>query len=130
MVILDTNIWYAYLSEDDYLHVRAENVFETMDDDILIPEYVLSELCSLLARKKRKDSADRFIELAESNEHVELLPSSPQFFSEVRSRFQSIQSSRLSFVDVALIVLSHSIRVYTFDATLYKHLKSRTAKAP
>lgn len=125
MVVLDTNIWYAHLSEDDYRHAQAEKFFDAIDDDIVIPEYVLSELCTLLARKKKKNSADRFIEIAENNEHIELLPSTPQFFSEVRALFQSIQSSRLSFVDVALIVLSRSFRVYTFDAPLYKQLKNR-----
>lgn len=128
MVVLDTNIWYAHLSKDDYRHAKAEKLFDAIDDDILIPEYVLSELCTLLARKKRKDAANQFIEVAENNEHIELLPSSPQFFSEVRTFFQSIQSSRLSFVDVALIVLSRSFRVHTFDATLYKRLKNRTPK--
>lgn len=126
MVVLDTNIWYAHLSEDDYRHERAEKIFDGIDDDILIPEYVLSELCTLLARKKKKDIANGFIKITENNEHIELLPSSSQFFSDVRVLFQSIQSSRLSFVDVALIVLSRSFRVYTFDAALYKHLKNRT----
>lgn len=128
MVVLDTNVWYAHLSEEDYRHAKAEKIFETLDDDILIPEYILSELCTLLTRKKRKDVANQFIEISENNEHIELLPSSSQFFSEVRTLFQGIESSRLSFVDAALIVLSRSFHVYTFDATLYKRLKNKTSK--
>lgn len=123
MVILDTNIWYAHLSEEDFRHDRAEKIFESLDDDILIPEYILLELCTLLARRKKKEIADRFIDMAENNDRTELLPSSPLFFKEVREAFKDTESHRLSFVDVALLLLSRSYTVMTFDQTLYKLLK-------
>lgn len=123
MVILDTNIWYAHLSEEDFRHDRAEKILESLEDDILIPEYVLSELCTLLARKKKKEIADRFIDMAENNDRTELLPSSPLFFKDVRDAFKDVESYRLSFVDVSLLLLSRSYTVMTFDQTLYKLLK-------
>lgn len=126
MVVLDSSIWIAYLNSNDLRHAKATDLYDSLKDDILVPEYILSEICSVLASKKEKERANHFITIAENNEHIELLPSTPQFFSEVRTHFRGIQSSRLLFVDVALIVISRSFRVYTFDATLYRYLKNRT----
>lgn len=126
MVILDTNIWYAHLSEEDFRHDKAEKIFESLQDDILIPEYILLELCTLLARNKKKEIADRFIGMAEDNDRTELLPSSSLFFKEVREAFREIESHRLSFVDVALLLFSRSYTVMTFDQALYKLLKKKS----
>jgi len=125
MVVLDTNVWFAYLSKDDYRHKRAVVLVEALRDDVLVSEYVLLELCTLLAAKKKKDIADRLIDVIEHNDRIQLLPSTPEFFKDVRETFRRMRSTNLSFVDASLLALSRSVPVYTFDRALYILLKKK-----
>ena len=123
MVVLDSNIWIAYLDQKDERHEKAEEMYDQLDDDIIFPEYIYLEVGSFLIRRKKEASFALFAEIAEQNVDIQLLPSSPEFFYEVRKKFRHLQSHRLSFVDVSLLVLSRSYTVMTFDQTVYKLLK-------
>ncbi|MEK7648288.1 MAG: type II toxin-antitoxin system VapC family toxin [Patescibacteria group bacterium] len=125
MVILDSTVWIAYLDTKDFRHTKVHSLYHSLQDEILIPEYVMSEVCSVLASKNKKETADAFIEIAESNADIEILPSSPQFFKDVRVAFQKLRSKHFSFVDVSLMVLSSLYPVITLDVKLDKFLKKK-----
>lgn len=125
MVVLDSNIWIAFLNEEDTRHDKAVQLYYAITDDFLVPEYILGEICSILAARKKKQLADSFIVQTQDNEHIELLPSNPQFFAEVRQTFVEYRHHNLSFVDVSLLVLSKLYPVATLDRALYKLLKKK-----
>ena len=60
-LILDTNIWIAYLEKADSQHEKALHVFDLIDQKIWIPEYVLIEILNFLVIKVGKNRADEVL---------------------------------------------------------------------
>lgn len=63
-MILDSNIWIAYLYTDDALHERAVRFVEqTAERPLIVFEYQVVETVTLMARLTRKASANSFLDL-------------------------------------------------------------------
>lgn len=120
MTILDTSVWVAYLHKGDSQHRKAAQLFEDFSTDVMIgiPEYVLLEVCTVLMIRDSKQMADSFMEYALDNKNIEILYSNPELFSATVQTFRKLDSNKLSFVDVALLVLSRDHQVITFDRPL------------
>lgn len=123
-VILDTNVWFAYLHDADSQHAKAENLFDVIKNKVFIPEYVLIEILNLVTVKIGKANADSFISDLLSFDKVSILWSSSDFRDELFNFFLSNKLEKLSFVDQSLLLLSKKYRVLTFDKRLAKLIKT------
>ncbi|MBI3335788.1 MAG: type II toxin-antitoxin system VapC family toxin [Candidatus Portnoybacteria bacterium] len=120
MTILDANVWVAFFYKDDALHTKAEKIFQLCERPVVMPEYVILEVSSVLSRKAGKKIADGFLELVMNSKDIEVLFSQDQFFIEVVEFFKRRPEENLSFVDAALLYLSKSYQIITFDKSLQK----------
>lgn len=123
MLILDSNVWIAYLNKDDSLHPKAQKTLQPIiekDQQIILPEYIILEICSILLIKVNKLSADNFLNFVLNNQNIKILYSDVVFFTKLVSFFKNQTSKQLSFVDIALLYLSKSYPVITFDKKLEK----------
>ncbi len=123
MIILDSNIWIAFLNVDDANHKKAEKIFEETKEKIILTEYILLETVTVLSQKAEKKVSDSFIKEAVNNRDIEILPSSEEFLNGVIKLYLSKKNKNLSFVDYSLLYLSKKIKVITFDKTLQREIK-------
>ena len=47
MIILDSNIWIAYLNKNDNQHNKAVSFFDKIKENILITEYIILEVATV-----------------------------------------------------------------------------------
>ena len=123
MTILDSNIWIGYLDTNDSLHARAAVVCAGTERPFILPEYVLVEIITIITYKRGKQAADNFIKSIDNNEAIELLPSDPEFLKEILKFFCESVTSKLSLTDTALLYLSQTYTVLTFDKQLARAIK-------
>lgn len=123
MTIFDSNIWIAYLNKDDSQHRRATSYFSRLDDELLITEYIILEVVTVLAMRVDKDLADNFLDLVLNNTDVQVLKSSSDFFDSSVNAFQKYKKDNLSFVDISLLKLARDYKVSTFDEDLKKEIR-------
>lgn len=121
MTILDSSVWIALLHADDNQHHRAKALLTHLPVPIGVPEYVILEVCSVLARK-HKDIADQFLERIDGQDTM-ILYSDRSFFFETVIEFRSHAGNDLLFTDIALLVLSQEHTVLTFDQKLQKAIQ-------
>ncbi len=122
MIILDSNIWIAFLNVDDVNHKKAEKIFEETKEKIILTEYILLETVTVLSQKVDKEVSDRFIDGVVNNRDIEILPSSEEFLNGVIKFYLPKKNKNLSFVDYSLLYLSKKIKVITFDKTLQREI--------
>lgn len=127
MTILDSNIWIALLDKNDCSHTRAVKIFETLRGEIALPDYIVLEVCTVLTLKVGKKVALDFLKLAQDNQDVQILASTPQVFTSVLRHFTNSGPAKLSFVDYALVYFSRAYLVITFDKQLGRRLTKRYA---
>ena len=123
MIILDSNIWIAFLNIDDFNHKKAERVFKELSEKIILTEYVLLEVTTVVSLKVSKEAANNFIKTVVDNKDIEILPSSKEFLEGVIKFYLSKKNKNLSFVDYSLAYLSQKFKVLTFDRKLKSELK-------
>ncbi|MFH1191887.1 MAG: type II toxin-antitoxin system VapC family toxin [bacterium] len=123
MIILDSNIWIAFFNTNDTQHKKAEKVLENADGKIIITEYIILEVSSVLLFKVNKNVANKFIEIILNNKDVEILLSDEFFFKGTLDCFQNEKTGKLSFIDASLLYLSEIHRVFTFDKKLKKEIR-------
>ena len=128
-VVLDSNVWIAFLNKEDSQHGKATKLMLETKDRILVPEYVLIETASVLKNYKRTAEAIEFVRTILKNVGI-FLPSNTLAY-ETGILFCE-RKDRLSFTDSALLVLSKEYRVVTFDRELERaiarerHLRGRS----
>ena len=118
MTFVDSSVWIAYFYKEDSQHAQAERVFRTLTRPLLLHEYVIGEVCTVLNQRVSKLQADAFIEYVMGNRDIRIIPSNAEFFLETLSFFRKQRRRSLSFIDVALLYLSKQSSVVTFDRTL------------
>ena len=117
MIIFDSNIWIAYLNKSDSTHQQALKLFqETNIKDILITEYLLLEIVTVLKQIQGYKFAHKFIQQV-TDENISFIESK-NFYAKTLLLFQSLGEDKLSFVDVSLLYLSEKHKVKTFDKSL------------
>jgi len=125
MTLLDSNVWIALFHASDTLHAKATSVVENIREPILLPEYVLVEVATVLSQKAGKDIADTFLLEATANQDIEILPSSASFLHAVVEFYRAQRNQKLSFIDYAIVYLSSQVNVVTFDNELQKELRKK-----
>lgn len=124
MIILDSNIWIAFLNKNDNQNKKAEKIISSLSGGIAITEYIILEVSSVLSIKAGKNVADKFIEFVLDNNDIQLLLSNDGFFHDTIGLFAKIKNNKLSFVDVSLLNLSNLYKIITFDQNLEKSIKN------
>ena len=127
-IVADSNLWIAMLNASDNLHEKAQRLFAQFDDEVIVPEYVVVEVCTVLKQKGHKALADVFLKKTLENPDIQLSTSTPEFFGRVLDAFYQNDFRHLSFVDVSLLVLSQYYRVYTLDKKLAAAIKKEGKK--
>lgn len=116
-IIIDSSVWIAYFNEDDSQHKKAEEVLNKQTKQLIVPEYILLEVVSVLRQKKKEVSIADFISIALKNDVF--LPTG-DLVIRVANHYSDEIYKKLSFVDVALAVLSKKYDIITFDKELQK----------
>lgn len=122
MTIFDSCVWLAYLNHNDSQHQKAQKIFTSLSGPILLPEYVILEVYTVLLRRLNKKAADTFLRVTTDNQDTYVILSDETFFLDIVSLCQKQNHKGLSFVDTALLVLSKKYPVITFDRPLQKAL--------
>lgn len=128
MTILDADVWIAFLNTDDSQHAKAQKLFRHLDAEgvaIIVPEYVVLEVVTVLRRTADAEVATLFMKTISENERVRLLPVDLSLFKTVCAVVYSGELPKLSFTDLALLTLSRTERVYTFDRALARAIAYR-----
>ena len=120
MTILDSNVWIAFFHKNDNQHKKAEKIIKELDTKIIIPEYIITEIASILCFKASKKIAVTFLESILDNNDIEILLSNKQIFNNTVNNFINDKNDKLSFVDTMLLCLSKKYQLITFDKNLQK----------
>jgi len=128
MTVLDSNVWIALFDEDDSLHRRAKRMVSELKEPVVLPEYVILEVTTVLSQKAGKSFADLFLQKVFANRDIRVIASSQQFLEEVVQFYLSQTKGRLSFVDYALVFLSRRMKIVTFDKNLERTLKGTASR--
>ena len=126
LIVVDSSIWVSLLDQDDSQHKKAKSFFtDHKEETIIVTEYIVLEVSTILEQHVGKQAADLFIEKTCQNSSVQFRPSSPSFFSEIILFYLKDHHKHLSFVDVSLLYLSRLHPIYTFDKKLANAIKNR-----
>ena len=123
MIVLDACVWIAFLNETDSQHQKAVNIFLDVQEPILLPEYIILEVYTVLVTRVGKTEADTFLSLTADNQDVLILLTDESFFLTVIATCKEQRRPGLSFADTALVVLSSEHTIITFDRRLQKTLQ-------
>lgn len=120
-IILDSSVWIALFHKEDSQHEKAKKLLEGNSTSVVVPEYVLLEVVTVLRNLKRHKEAERFMEEVLEDSGT-FLPAGTLAY-EV-ARVLPREAKTLSFVDVALTLLSQKkYEVLTFDSVLARAIK-------
>ncbi len=121
MIILDSNVWIAFLNTDDSQHKKAIKVFgEINGKKVIMPEYIFLEICTILRLRTNKEVTDSFVRYILSNRDVDVLLSDKNLFGETIRLF--LENKKISFIDTSLVALANTYKVISFDKQLVKYL--------
>lgn len=116
-IILDSCVFIALYNENDEFHNEAISIFEFYKDNIiLVSNYVIQEVTTVLTYKFWKQKADLFIDDIMNSNNILILQSDT--FEEMKF-FKTI-NSKMSFTDISLLYLSikQDSLLITFDKQL------------
>jgi len=123
-IVIDSNVFYAFLNEEDSLHLEAEELLWKISDKIIIVPYsVLLEVTTLLSYRQWKEKANNFIKILQDTDNVFIVSNSVYDDIEL---FLDI-NAKISFADISLISIckKYNANLVTFDkqlANIYKKI--------
>ena len=119
-VILDSSVWVAFLHDGDSQHAAAQKILARIGDEIIVPEYILVEVATILKRRKGAHEAQRFVRRVLREQIESFLPA--DLLAYETAELFCERNDTLSFTDTALLILSREYRIITFDKALAKAL--------
>jgi predicted nucleic acid-binding protein len=123
-LIIDTGAFFAYFVESSPRHSRARAVMDAIEAGdlrfrpIYTTGYVLSELTTLILRKKSHEKAMDTLQRIRESPVVSVLHPDATQFDAVCSEFGRFDDQQISFVDHTTGVLASEINaehVFAFD---------------
>lgn len=123
-IILDSNVWIAYLHAEDSQHTKALAALDALTEPVIVPEYVLAEVATVLKQKGQHARGRAFVREVTDSGGSALLVLDEQMVRTV-SRLFTDRNDKLSFVDTVLLALSTHYRIVTFDTALKRAIKAR-----
>jgi len=123
--IIDSNIWIARFDKNDSTHEVALKVFESLNSQILITQFIISEVSTILQFKLWKEYSNSFLNWILKSENIEILEEIESF--ELINFYTKNDFKKLSFIDHSLLLLSKEFEIITFDKDLNKLIKKINA---
>ena len=121
---IDSSVLVGFFNEEDVLHQKALSLLESIEKPLLIHEYVALETTTLLMVRSGKPIADEFLRVLLGNADFKIVFSSEANFLLTSEVFAK-NKTKLSFTDAALLELSSTYPVLTFDEALMRAIKKR-----
>ncbi|NIA09603.1 MAG: PIN domain-containing protein [Nitrospiraceae bacterium] len=122
MIIFDSCVWIAFLNKADSQHTKAAKVLAENNDKIVMTEYILLEVASVLCLRAGKSRADKFLKIVMNNKDIKIITSDKTFLLGTINEFLRYKTKYLSFVDFSLVYLSKQYKIITFDEKLKQFL--------
>ena len=116
-VIYDSNVWIASMIAQDSLHQKAISLISENTLPTLISQDIIAEIITVLKRLKKLSQAKTFVTMIYANKEIEILTSTA-YYQDTIDYFLSSDDTKLSFVDMSLVVLSQKYQIETFDKAL------------
>ncbi len=116
-VIYDSNVWIASMITQDSLHQKAISLISENTLPTLISQDIIAEIITVLKRLKKLSQAKTFVDMIYANKEIEILTSTA-YYQDTIDYFLSSNDTKLSFVDMSLVVLSQKYQIETFDKAL------------
>ncbi len=123
---IDSSVLVGFFNEKDSLHKKAQTVMQAANKPLLIHEYIALETASVLLVRAGKVTADAFLKQVLNNTNFNYVISDEVSFLEAAELFMR-NKSKLSFIDIKLLVLSRTNEVITFDDALARAIKKKAA---
>lgn len=120
--ILDSSVWVALFSQYDSQHTKAWKILKGVRSRIVIPEYIILEVVTVLAQRASKKCADMFLERMCDNSDIDILHVEENHFYSFCEAYRQLPDGKLSFIDCALACLAKEYEIITFDTHLKKSL--------
>ncbi len=126
MILVDSSIVIAAFREAETHHLEALEILN-LAGNILILDYVLLEVATVLKLKEGHKTATCCLDFLTNNENVFIKSLEDHELQETITFFQK-NKNKLSFVDTALLVFKkmHHTSLATFDQELIKNLERQS----
>ncbi len=123
MKILDSSVIISIFRKQEKNHKKALKIF-TSDQKFLIPEYVITEVLTVLKMREGLNTANKCYDFISNTKDIEIEPIENIVFNKALTYF-SQNKNNLSFIDTILLVLSkeNQIELISFDKDLEKAIK-------
>ena len=124
MLLVDSSVIIATFRKNEVHHKEALNIVEYAQE-IVILDYVLSEVLTVLKMRESTDIALKCLDFLTNNNNIHIRQLHHSELTKAIIFFKENKNT-LSFVDTALIIYSrsHTYSFATFDKELQKYFSS------
>lgn len=125
MILLDSNVWYAYFNREDHFHKKATEIINQAEM-VVVPYCVAVEVATILTYRKSKESANVFLMRLVNSQSARLVENGYEqelfFFLHFKTK--------MSFTDYTLAYMSnqYGYKLVTFDKQLEQFAKKNKGK--
>ena len=123
MILLDSCILIAYFRENEVKHSAAVEIINN-NDEIILSDYVLSEIYTVLMIREDLDIAKKAINWIISCPKINIIKIKENEIKNILL-FIDNNKAKLSFVDISLLVISKNrwYKLISYDTELIKYSK-------
>ncbi|MFN9060104.1 MAG: type II toxin-antitoxin system VapC family toxin [Pseudanabaena sp.] len=109
-VVLDTSFLFALTDLTDLNHDRVLAVVQSINEPLLLPSFVLPEVCYLIASRLGHQAMRKFIaNLVVSGVQIESMMATD--LERVGQILEQYADSQLDFVDAVIVAISERLRI-------------------
>jgi predicted nucleic acid-binding protein len=109
-VVLDTSFLFALTDLTDLNHDRVLAVVQSINEPLLLPSFVLPEVCYLIASRLGHQAMRKFVaNLVVSGVQIESMMATD--LERVGQILEQYADSQLDFVDAVIVAISERLRI-------------------
>jgi len=101
----------------DSQHQKAVAIIRKNENILVLTDDIIAEVITVLKRLKKLERAKIFVKMLQATSEIEIVPSS-SYYQDTIDFFLDSNDTKLSFVDMSLVVLSKKYRIESFDRAL------------
>lgn len=130
-VLIDSSVWIAYFDKDDPHTERAKKILNELTESgsaLLLTDYVIQEIITVLLYKNKPKLAECFMEYLEDEPSAEILSiDAPLVQKTMRFAKSKNWRPKLSLTDWSMFYLANTLNLplYTFDRQLDHVVKKK-----
>ena len=122
--IFDTNIWISVYIPTDSTHKRAKEILYGHNAPFYLTQGIVAEVITVLKNKKQLLGAKTFVNMVYGGDSSFIVIPSSSYYQDTIDFFLNTNDTKLSFVDMSLVVLSKKYRIESFDKALNSAIQS------